>query len=295
MKNYFKTNIQNDERRVDLHTHSTASDGADTPSELVQKAVSCGLSAIALCDHDTVSGLEEFLFAAEKYNIEAVPGIEISTKLFSREIHILGLYVDMHCEQLKKRLSHLLNTRKQRNHDMIAKMRANGIDISEEEVALNAQGESIGRPHIAKTLVQKGYVDSIQTAFEKYLKNGRKFYIPREFLSPEETIELIHQSSGLAFWAHPMHSQRSERSVLRKFLSSLTPIGLDGIECRYSLFTKQQETVVSECAEKFNLLMSGGSDYHGLNQPSVHLGTGMGNLFVPYSFLEKIKSRKQMI
>ncbi len=272
---------------IDLHTHSTASDGSDTPSQLLRLAEEKGLAAIALCDHDTISGLPEFL--ETKSSVEAVPGIEFSTLLFSKEIHILGLYVDHTCEELRAPLEHLRQKRLERNKLIIERLHAAGFPITEKDVAEYAAGESIGRPHIARVLVEKGCFESMQAVFEKCLKRGRPFYLPKDFLQPDEIIRLIHQAGGLAFWAHPLHERRGARAYIRKMLKKMMSFGLDGVEGYYSLFTEQHHALTLSVAEELGLPVSGGSDYHGKNQPTISLGTGGGNLQIPYTVLEKIK------
>ncbi len=280
------------ELKIDLHTHSTASDGSDTPAQLLQNALSAGLSAVALCDHDTVSGLEEFEQAAAGLPIEAIPGVEISTMIFKKEIHIVGLYVDRNAPALRQPLALLRQNREERNSKLIERLCNAGFRITADDVAEFAQGESVGRPHIARALVKKGYFETVQGAFAKCLKRGTPFYIPRQFLPPDESIRIIHEAGGLAFWAHPLHEKRGDRSFLRKFLKEMMRWGIDGVEGCYSLFTERQQAISQAVAAELGLLVSGGSDYHGSNQPTIALGTGLGNLFVPYDFLTRIKEKK---
>ncbi len=279
------------EKFIDLHTHSTASDGSDSPAELIRLAEEKGLGAVALCDHDTVSGNAEFLAAAESSPVEAVPGIEFSTLLFHKDVHILGLYIDHTCEALRQPLEHLRQKRLERNKQMIYRLRTAGFMISEEDVAAFAGGESIGRPHIARALVEKGYFETIQAAFAKCLKRGTPFYIPKDFLQPDEVIRLIHEAGGLAFWAHPLHERRGARAYIRKLLKQMIGWGLDGVEGYYSLFTEEHQALTQSVAAELGILVSGGSDYHGKNQPTISLGTGGGHLRIPYSVLEKIKEK----
>jgi len=277
------------EDTIDLHTHSSASDGSDSPSLLVQNAIRCGLKAVALCDHDTVSGLAEFLSEAKKQDFEAVPGIEISTRLFKKEIHIVGLFVNHTAPSLLEPLAYLKQTRIDRNRKMIGRLQNGGYQITEDDVARFAQGGSSGRPHIARALVEKGYFEDVHSAFVKCLKPGSPFYIPRDFLPPEQSIRIIHEAGGLAFWAHPMHERKGDRAFLKKFLRELIGWGLDGIEGYYALFTERQHGLTLAMAKELHLLVSGGSDYHGINQPSIQLGRGRGDLMIPYSVLQRIK------
>ncbi len=273
---------------IDLHMHSSASDGSDTPSELAEKCSRAGLKAAALSDHDTVSGVPEFLEAAKKYAFEAIPGVEISTRLYDKELHMIGLFIDPTSGELEKALSKLRNGRLERNHLIIQKLRFAGYNIAEEDVFKAAKGESVGRPHIAQILVAKGYFKSVQDVFCTCLKKGAKFYVPRYYLNPSESIRVIHESGGIAIWAHPLHGARGERAYLRKFIRKLQPCGLDGMETYYSSFTGEQQRLALSQAAEFGLLCSGGSDYHGKNRPGTELGTGGGNLHVPYALVEKM-------
>lgn len=276
---------------IDLHTHSSASDGSDSPEMLLEKACGLGLSAIALCDHDTVSGLDEFLEAAGSRSITAVPGVEISTRLYQKELHIVGLFIHHRNGRLLEALESVRASREKRNKLMVAGLNAAGYDISYDEVAALAGGESVGRPHIAGLLIRKGYFQTFQDAFDHCLKRGTRTYVPRELMTPQEGIRLIHEAGGLAIWAHPIYRQTSERFFLRKFLKKLIAAGLDGVEAYYSMFSEEQRDLVCSVADELGLLISGGSDYHGTNQPGISLGSGCGNLKVPAFLLEKMKTR----
>lgn len=278
---------------IDLHTHSIASDGSDTPSELLALALEKKLSGIALTDHDTLSGLPEFLSSAQGKNIVAVPGLEISSSLYNKEIHILGLFIDPSSRKLEDFLVHTRLNRNVRNSQILEKLNIIGYQITLEELEEFARGESVGRPHLARLLVKKGYFETIQDAFDHCLKRGARAYSPRVLAPPEESIRVIHEAGGLAFWAHPVYrSTGGERSFVRRYLRHLVPLGLDGIEAFYSLFSVSQHTMIMEMAKEFNILVSGGSDYHGMNQPSIQLGSGCGSLEVPDSVLEMLLARR---
>ena len=271
---------------IDLHTHSNASDGSDSPSELLRNAVRAGLSAIALTDHDTISGLPEFLRAADGSGLTAVPGVEISSNLYNKEIHILGLFVDPVSPELNAFLENLRNRRNIRNRQMIEKLNIIGYQITLEELQNAAPGESVGRPHVAELLVRKGYFASIQEAFDSCLKRGARAYTPREPLPPGECINAIHVAGGLAFWAHPVYGSRGERATVRRFLKVLVPLGLDGLEAYYSSFTERQTAMLNEMAQAFGILRTGGTDYHGEEvHPGIRLGVGNGDLYVPDELL----------
>lgn len=278
---------------IDLHTHSIASDGSDTPSELLGLALERKLTGIALTDHDTLSGLPEFLARARGENIIAVPGLEISSSLYNKEIHILGLFIDPSSGKLADFLLKTRQNRNSRNSQILEKLNIMGYRITLEELESFAQGESIGRPHLARLLVKKEYFETIQDAFDHCLKRGARAYSPRVLAPPEESIRVIHEAGGLAFWAHPVYrTSGGERSFVRRYLRQLVPLGLDGIEAFYSLFSVAQHTMILEMAKEFNILVSGGSDYHGMNQPSIQLGTGSGSLEVPDSVLETLLARR---
>ena len=276
---------------IDLHTHSSASDGSMRPAELLQAAVRAGLSAIALTDHDTVSGLHEFLQAAQGQPVTAVPGVEISSTLYNTEIHILGLFVDPDSKALKDFLETARENRNARNLQMLEKLNAIGYAITLEELQDCAGGESVGRPHLAEILVRKGYFPTVQDAFDSCLKRGARAYTPRKLAPPAECIRAIREAGGLAFWAHPVYHGRGERASVRRFLKVLVPAGLDGIEVFYPSFTERQTVMLNEMAQEFQILRSGGTDYHGAVHPGIELGTGSGDLNIPDELLGSIREK----
>lgn len=280
-------------KRIDLHTHSTASDGSETPSRLVQLACEAGLSALALSDHDTVSGLDEFLDAAKERELLAVPAVELSSMLYNKELHIVGLFIDHKCPALLELLTQNRLEREARNRSMVEKLSNAGYPVTYEELLQVAGGESIGRPHLAQLLIRKGYFKEPQEVFDKCLKRGTRTFTPRKLPSPEICIRAIHQAGGLAIWAHPIYRQAGERSFLKKFLRKLKGMGLDGVEGYYSLFSAEQCALVAEMAEANGLLVSGGSDFHGRNQPGLYLGSGYGSLNVPWELLGPMQQRLQ--
>jgi predicted metal-dependent phosphoesterase TrpH len=283
------------ERFIDLHTHSMASDGSCSPSEIIDLAEKMNLAAVALTDHDTVSGLPEFLEAAEKHDsLDAVPGVEISANMDGKEIHIVGLFIDHKCDSLEELLKEVRSNRDNRNEIIIEKLQGMGYDITIDEVKAIAGGESMGRPHFARILIDKGYFTDTQDVFDNCLKRGAPAYCQRVLPSPEKAIEEIHNAGGLAIWAHAVYRLKNERYFVRKTLKYLTQIGLDGVEVCYSTFTKKQQKMMDELADEFNMLKSGGSDFHGANQPTISLGTGIDNsLEAPESlYLDLIKAKK---
>ncbi len=248
-----------------------------------------GLGGIALADHDTVSGIAEFLAAAKAHpSLRAIPGVEISSMHFNKEIHFVGLFIDPASEGLNSLLRTTRADRDRRNLLLLDKLNAMGYSISMEEVRTVAAGESVGRPHIARILVEKGYFKTAQEVFEKCLRRGTSAYSERVLPAPQTAIEAIHSAGGLAIWAHPVYRQPSERSFVKRTLRKLVPMGLDGIEAYYSLFSKSQRDMVLEVAKEFKILVSGGSDFHGRNQPGIAMGRGAGELHVPESVLDSL-------
>lgn len=278
---------------IDLHTHSTASDGSLTPSEIVALSVETELSAVALTDHDTMSGIPEFIAASANMNaeVEFIPGVEISVDFTGKEVHIVALFVDHEHEGLNELLREVRVNRDARNSRLIEKLNAMGYEITLDEVLAIAGGESVGRPLVAKILIEKGYFDENQEVFDKCLKRGAPAYSPRILPQPERTLKLIKAAGGVSVWAHPLYRSANDRTYMRKVLRALKPLGLDGIEAYYTSFTPPQTKAVLEVAAEFDMLVSGGSDFHGSNQPGIELKTGRGGLAVPYEILPPLKQR----
>jgi 3',5'-nucleoside bisphosphate phosphatase len=276
------------ERLIDLHTHSTASDGSMRPAELVRYAKRRGLSAIAITDHDTVDGIQEALDEAEKEGIEVIPGIEISTD-FKPEMHILGYFFNSNHLRIKDSLIVLKNGRDSRNTKIISKLNEIGISITLDDVVRETLGEIMGRPHIAKALMSKGYVKSISEAFDKYLCDGGIAYFKRFELKPEDGIREIIIAGGIPVLAHPIHLHLSY-SQLDELLCSLVSFGIKGIEAYYVDNLQEDTGNLLRLAIKYNLLVTGGSDFHGSFKTGIDIGRGRGNLKVTYDVLEKLKN-----
>lgn len=272
--------------KIDLHVHTTVSDGTCSPAEVVHAAREAGLKAIAVTDHDSATGCKEALEAGKKAGVEVVPGIEISTK-YGGAVHILGYYIDAESEKLKPVLEWVVNDRDERNRKMAELMAADGLPISYEKMH-ERFGDIIGRPHFASMLVELGYAESVQDAFDRYVEKGRKYWLPRNFLSIERSIELIREAGGVPVLAHPFQYKRDDAG-LRDLIEHCMDSGLKGMECRYSGYTEEMSAYLEALAEKYGLLKTGGSDFHGRNKPAISLGSGKGNLNVPYEFLEKLK------
>ncbi len=278
---------------IDLHTHSTASDGTCTPTEIVERACALNLAAVALTDHDTLHGIPEFLAAAEQKDIRAIPGVELSARwpTGSNEIHIVGLFVDYKNTELIQFLAEVNEKRNHRNSEMVRRLNNLRFDITIEEIEACSDGGSIGRPLVARLLVEKGYFDTIPDVFEYCLRRGMPGYVARELPSPKTCIDMIHNAGGVAIWAHPVYKRKNERVYVRTMLDALTELNLDGVETHCSVFSEQQQKMVAEFAERYKLIPSGGSDFHGTNQPSIQLGTGMGKLEVPADFVEALETK----
>jgi 3',5'-nucleoside bisphosphate phosphatase len=279
---------------IDLHIHSTASDGTKTPAELVKQATDLDLYAIALTDHDTVSGIDEFLGKIQSGNVNGIPGVEIAMLWNNKEFHVLGYWIDHKNTELLKLLKTIRDNRCSRNQKIIAKLNENGMDISLGDVLEKAKGESVGRPHIAAVLVEKGYFTSVKDVFSTCLAGGGTGYVGRVLPDPETAIKTIKNAGGIAIWAHPFHRGKSNKEFDEN-LKYFIELGLDGVEAYYTEFSENQHNRAKQTAKELNLAISGGTDYHGGNQPGIYLGTGRGNLRIPnkiYDDLQNYKNNK---
>lgn len=276
---------------IDLHTHSTESDGMLSPEALIELAAKQQLSAIALTDHDTVSGLAAARAAAECLGIELVPGIELSTDYHGTEVHILGYYIEEDNAPFLGKLQEFCDAREERNKKMALRLKEEGFDFTYEQLRAAFPDSVLTRAHFARFLKDRGYVKTMDAAFHQYLGNNCRCYVPRERITPMEAVDLIHQGGGLAFFAHPMLCSMGTDS-LEALIAALKDRGLDGLEAIYATYSPREESLVLAFAERYSLLVSGGSDFHGSNKPDICLGTGKGNLRIPYLCLQRIKDRK---
>ncbi len=266
--------------RVDLHIHSTASDGKLTPAEVVEKAVERGLTFIALADHDTVDGIAPALAAAESFpKLKVIPGVEISTDIPQGEIHVLGYFIDYTDPQLKAALDRFRNSRLKRAQGMVAKLEKLGIAIDWQRVQEIAGGSSIGRPHIAQAMLEKGYIASFKQAFTDYIGRNGPAYVEREKMTPAEAVALIVKAKGLPVLAHPLTAGDPEAMTLE-----LKAAGLAGIEAYYDGYTPEEISQLVGLADKYNLIATGGSDYHGLDDTE----TAIGGTEVPIASVEQL-------
>lgn len=283
---------------VDLHTHSTKSDGSYTPTELVDYAITKGLSAVALTDHDTIDGLEEALLHAEalaqegRPTVEVVPGIEFSTKYEKQDVHIVGLYISYEADAFQMKLREFVDSRINRNIRMCQNLQDAGIDITFDKLQAENPEAVITRAHYATYLLTHGYVKSRQDAFSQYLGDHTKYFVPREKVTPAQAVALVLEAGGIPILAHPpLYHMGQDR--LAALVSSLKDAGLMGIEALYCTYTNQDERDMRRLAARYDLLLSGGSDFHGVNKPGLDLGTGYGKLFVPEEFLDRIKAARR--
>lgn len=276
---------------IDLHTHSTASDGSYLPAEVVRLAKEAGLKAMALTDHDTTDGLDEALAAGAELGVEVIPGVEISTRHVGDSMHILGYFLDFHSGgKLEERLAVLKQARKDRNPKIIAKLNALGIPITMEQVERASGGGQVGRPHIARVLLERGYVRTMQQAFDIYLKNGGKAYVAKFRFPPPEALEMIREAGGVPVLAHPFTLGLGSPGALRDLLRDLQALGLAGIEVFYAEHSPEQEALYFKLAQELGLLVTGGSDFHGDNKPEVTLGNIRSRDRLTYDLVTALKA-----
>lgn len=287
-------------KTVDLHMHTTHSDGSLAPAELVRLAKQKNLACIAVTDHDTMTSFPEASEEAKRQGIETISGIEISAKFDPGTLHILGYFLDSKDKGLQKKLFEIQKTRSERNPQMIEKLRSLGVDISLDDVLREAYGSSeipkgrqLGRPHFAKTLVKKGIVKSSEEAFEKFLAKGRPAYIDKRRVTSEEAIEAIHHAGGVASVAHPKF-MRLEGEDLERELGRLAREGLDAIEVYNSCQGPADHVVYLKLAKHFNLVATGGSDFHGAHKPGVELGNLGRGASLGYEAVEALSKRRKI-
>lgn len=286
-------------RWVDLHTHSNKSDGSFSPSRLISYAACKDLAAIALTDHDTIDGLDEAISQAsllrEKNDssIEVIPGIEFSTEYEGKDIHIVGLYIAYKDPVFAKPLENFVNARIVRNIEMCDRLRADGIDITFEKLQAAYPDSVITRAHYASYLMEHGYVTCRQDAFAKYVGDHTKYFVPRKKISPQDAVELILRGSGVPILAHPTLYHMSA-TRLDTLVGTLKEAGLLGMEVKYSTYSASEERDMMLLCKKYDLLCSGGSDFHGENKPGLDLGSGYGKLFIPEDFLDSIKVARKV-
>lgn len=274
----------------DLHTHSHYSDGSYSPDELARAAKSIGLSAIALCDHNTIEGNYELLEAGNRCCVEAIPGIECSTQFFGREVHIVGLFLDVkYNAQVMDRMGAYQNKKTESTKALILRLHDAGFPVTYEAILSESNASCLNRAHIASYLYTKGYVPSIKYAFSELLSVKNGYYIPPLLPDAFETIDFLKSLKCATVFAHPFLNLSGEN--LDSFLSQASKIGLDAIETLYPKFDTAVTLQCKELAKRFGLLESGGSDFHGEAKPDIQLGVGRGDLKVPVRFLDSLRER----
>lgn len=281
---------------IDLHVHSTRSDGTYTPTELVEYAIEKGLTAFALTDHDTTDGLDEAISYANALRAEGkadvpevIPGIELSTNIEDTEVHVAGLFIDKENPEFQSYLKEFVASRNLRNVKMCAKLTEIGIPITAEELESAFPNCILTRAHFASWLREHGYVSSNKEAFDRYLGKRCPCYVPREKITPQKAIALILTAGGIPVLAHPILYRLSD-ARLEALVATLKEAGLVGIEAIYSTYEPSEERQIRRLAKKYDLLLSGGSDFHGTNKPRIDLGVGLGRLYVPDELLENMKA-----
>ena len=272
----------------DMHTHSNCSDGSFSPEELIEEAKKEGIAAIALCDHNTVSGLTRFINAAKESGVIAVPGVEITSAYKGKEVHILGLFLkERHYQKIANYLEQI-NIRKIESNKLLAKRLNEGGYVISYDAVLEIAGKAVpNRVHFAKALFAKGYVSSVAEAFDTILAEGGEFYKPAKKLDSLEVIRFLHAVDAVTVLAHPFLN--FSKTELCEFLQKAKQYGLVGMETIYPLFSKEDSALAQEIAKEFALIASGGTDFHGINKPDIKLGRGKHNISVPYEVYENLR------
>lgn len=285
---------------VDLHSHSVVSDGSETPGEVVRLAAEAGLAALALTDHDVLAGLDEAHTAAAHHELELIPGVELSLDWSALAqdadtrggMHLVVLWLDDEPGPLQDRLAELRLGRDDRNHTILERLAQLGLDVSMDEVMARAGEGSVGRPHIAGVMVDRGYVSDVASAFDLYLAHGAPAYVPRSRLKPEEAIRLARESGGVPILAHPHTLGYEHDGDLERVVRSLHELGLVGLESHHSAVEPDRRRLLRRLAGRVGLVPSGGSDFHGSYKPGIEIGIGCGDLAVPDEFLEGLREQR---
>jgi predicted metal-dependent phosphoesterase TrpH len=277
---------------IDLHCHSTESDGAVTPAGLVDLAVDCGLSALALTDHDTVSGIDAFLAAGQGRPLRTVPGVEIACQGEGSNImHVVGLWMDHRDPALLRLLETIREGRRRRNICMADRLRQLGCALDLKAVEALAGGAVVGRPHFAKALINGGFCRNHRDAFDRFLGRGKPGYVQREITPVEEVLTVLSSAGGVCIWAHPLMGNSVTGAYLRRVVERLRPLGLDGIEVYYADYGPTETRNAMVHTEALGLLQSGGTDFHGTNVPGIAIGVGRGKLNTPDALLPPLEQR----
>ncbi|MEI6168444.1 MAG: PHP domain-containing protein [bacterium] len=275
---------------IDLHVHSTFSDGSMTPEELVELAAKSGITAMALTDHDGMMGIDRFMAACQQHGLRGIPGVEISIEHSGGTLHMLGYFMDPHNPRLLEALARLRRGREERNQFILERLAALGMPLAWEDVASLAKEDVVGRPHFAQAMITKGYVKKKDEAFDHYLGKGKPAYVERDRFTVEESIELIRGAGGVPILAHP-YTLNMGRRRLREFLAELAAKGLQGIEAYYSEHSHEQHRFCLNMARDLGWVVTGGSDFHGAMNPHIRLGLGFGALDIPDELVDLLYAR----
>ena len=275
---------------IDLHIHTTESDGSLTPSQVVHYAKEKGLKAIAITDHDTIHGNEEAIKEGISEGVEVIPGVEISVDYSPGTMHMLGYFITTEDPILNEKLTLLQDSRADRNPRIIEKLNKLGLSLTYDEVVQVSGGGQVGRPHMAQVLMKKGYTKSIKEAFDKYLGKGAPAYLDKFRLSAVEAITMITDAGGIPVLAHPFTLYCKSSDELDALVEKLVNQGLQGLEVYYSEHDERKTSSYKLLAKRYNLAITGGSDFHGKNMKGIDLGTGRGKLKIPYTALENLKT-----
>ena len=278
--------------RVDLHVHTTASDGTLTPRQTVALAGELGLAAVAVTDHDTLAGLPEAMAAGAELGVRVIPGIELAAEHAGREVHILGLLLDPEAPSILEAAAWAARGRDERNRRVIEALAANGIPVTAEAVQAENPGAVLGRPHIAAWLAGHGYVASAKEAMDHWFRSGQRYYRPRPWMALDRAAAAIRGAGGVAVMAHPLqYSWRGQ--ALEDYLRAGMAAGCRALEAYYSEHSPQDQAMLLAAADRLGLAVSGGSDFHGARKPRIRMGTGVdGGLFVPAAVLEGLEKAK---
>jgi predicted metal-dependent phosphoesterase TrpH len=281
--------------RIDLHIHSTASDGTLRPSEILTLAQDLNIAAISITDHDTLEGSKNALSCGIPPSVKFLTGVEIGADppdsfFLSGSLHILGYAVDVHHPDLNQTLSKLKESRENRNPRILKLLSGLGIEITFDELRNLAEDSQLGRPHIARLMVKKGYVQSIDAAFDQYLGHGKPAYVDRFRFGCEDTIRIILDAGGIPVLAHPMLLGIQQYEIFEDLIAVLTEMGMRGIEVYYPEHTRNLVAYYTRLAHHHDLLITGGTDFHGDINPEIQMGSGTGDLYIPYKLYEKLIS-----
>lgn len=271
--------------------HSTHSDGTDAPGRLVEIAAELGLGAMAVTDHDTTSAVEEAQAAGRKAGLRVLSGVEISVEHYGRTVHLLGYCFDSGVGRLRAGLDALLEGRNVRNRCIVQKLNDLGVPVTYEEVVAESGGKVVGRPHFAAALLKCGAVSTIQEAFDQYLATGGRAYVDRLQFSLKDAVAMVREAGGVAVLAHPKFVRLGPDEQLDNLVRSLAESGMEGLECYYSNHSPEETAAFLRMADRYKLIATGGSDYHGQNKPELFLGTGRGDLRVPIECAERLLER----